>query len=62
MDTWMSGAMVVEAAMLSFLMALWMAWMSLRGLFQILPPARLNAIPNRSAAERATGSGGRHAA
>ena len=62
MDTWMSGAMVIEAAMLSFLMALGITWMSLRGLFRILPAAPLNAIPNPSPAERATGSIGRHAA
>ena len=55
METWMSAAMVVEATMLSFLMALWIAWMSLLGLFRMFPAARLNAIPIRSAAERVTG-------
>jgi hypothetical protein len=62
METWMSGTMVIEAAMFSFLMALWIAWMSLRGLFRMLPAIRLNAIPIRSAAERVTGSMGRRAA
>ena len=37
METLMGGAMVIEATMLSFLVALWMAWMSLRGLFRMLP-------------------------
>ena len=62
METWMSAAMVVEATMLSFLMALWISWMSLRGLFRLLPGAKLNAIPIRSAAHRAPGSMDRHAA
>ena len=62
METWMSGVTVIEAAMLSFLMALWIAWMSLRGLFRMLPAARLEAIPFRSAAQRAPGSMDRHAA
>jgi hypothetical protein len=62
METWMSVAVVIEAAMVSFLIALWIAWISLRGLFRILPAARLNAIPIRTTTERVTGSLGRHAA
>jgi hypothetical protein len=61
MEPWMSAAMVVEATMLSFLMALWISWMSLRGLFRLLPGAKLNAIPIRAAAQRAR-SMDRHAA
>ena len=37
METFMSGAMVVEGALLSFLLALWMTWMGLRGLFRLMP-------------------------
>ncbi len=37
METFMSAAMVVEGALLSFLLALWMAWMGLRGLFRLMP-------------------------
>jgi hypothetical protein len=37
METFMSGAMVIEAALLSFLLALWMTWLVLRGLFQLMP-------------------------
>ncbi len=62
METWMSGAILVEATMLSFLLALWIAWMSLRGLFRMLPATRTNAVPVRSAAQRGTGAMDRHAA
>jgi hypothetical protein len=62
METWMSGAILVEATMLSFLMALWIAWMSLRGLFRMLPATRLNAVPIRSTAHLRTGVIDRHAA
>jgi hypothetical protein len=62
METWMSGAILAEAAMLSFLMALWIAWMSLRGLFRILPACRLSTVPIRSAARLRTGAMNRHSA
>jgi len=62
METWMSGAILIEATLLSFLMALWIAWMSLRGLFRMLPATRLNAVPIRSAAQLRTGAMDRHSA
>ena len=62
METWMNGAVVIEAAMLSFLMALGIASMSLRGLFRLLPATQRNAIPIRSAAEPVARSMGRDAA
>ena len=37
METFMSGAMVIEGALLSFLLALWMTWLALRGLFLLIP-------------------------
>lgn len=37
METFMSGAMVIESALLSFLLALWMTWLALRGLFRLMP-------------------------
>ena len=37
METYMNGAMVIEGALLSFLLALWMTWMGLRGLFRLMP-------------------------
>ena len=39
METFMSGAMVIEGALLSFLLALWMTWLGLRGLFRLMPAA-----------------------
>jgi hypothetical protein len=61
METWMNGAMLIEATLLSFLMALWITWMSLRGLFRMLPVTRLDAVPIRSAAQQRAGKIGRHA-
>ena len=37
METLMNGAMVVEGALLSFLLALWMTWLGLNGLFRLMP-------------------------
>jgi hypothetical protein len=39
MESVMSGAMVIEGALLSFLLALWMTWLALRGLFRLMPVA-----------------------
>ncbi|HXP80803.1 MAG TPA: hypothetical protein VN976_12940 [Verrucomicrobiae bacterium] len=33
----MSGAMVIEGALLSFLLALCMTWLGLNGLFRLMP-------------------------
>jgi hypothetical protein len=52
METWMSGALLIEVTIVSFLVALWVAWISLRGLFRVLPATRLNAVPIRSATRR----------
>ena len=62
MESWMSGPILIEAAMMSFLVALWIAWMSLRGLFRMLPATRLGAVPIRVAAQRGAGAIGRHTA
>jgi hypothetical protein len=37
METFMSGAMVIEGALLSFLLALCMTWLGLNGLFRLMP-------------------------
>jgi len=37
METFMNGAMVIEGGLLSFLLAPWMTWAGLRGLFRLLP-------------------------
>ena len=62
METWTGGAMLIEATMLSFLVALWISWMSLRGLFRMLPAARLDAVPIGSVARQTVGSARRDAA
>jgi hypothetical protein len=37
MEALMNGAMVIEGGVLSFLLALWMTWIGLRGLFRLMP-------------------------
>jgi hypothetical protein len=62
METLMGGAMLIEATMLSFLVALWITWMSLRGLFRMLPATKLDAVPTQSAAHQRTEAIGQHVA
>jgi hypothetical protein len=62
MESLMSGAMLIEATMLSFLVALWITWMSLRGLFRMLPATRLNAVPVRPPSQRGIRAIGHHSA
>lgn len=62
MESFMDLAMLIEATMLSFLLALWITWMGLRGLFRLLPGARVDAARIRVAARRATGAPSRNAA
>jgi hypothetical protein len=52
METFMSEAIILEALLASCLLALWITWLALRGLFllmpaktQIVPPVR--SLPNR---------------
>ena len=45
METFMSGAMVIEGALLSFLLALWMTWLGLTGLFRLMPATVRPAAP-----------------
>jgi hypothetical protein len=37
METFMSDAMMIEGALLSFLLALCMTWLGLSGLFRLMP-------------------------
>jgi len=67
METFMIGAMVIEGALLSFLLALWMTWMGLRGLFRLMParssPATGRTVqPIRFVANRQQGNRRRDAA
>jgi hypothetical protein len=37
MELLMNGAMLVEAVLLSFLVALWLTWLAMRGVFCLMP-------------------------
>jgi hypothetical protein len=52
METFMSGAMVVEGALLSFLVALWITWLALRGLFRLMPATTRIVQPIRLVANQ----------
>jgi hypothetical protein len=50
MQALMGGVMLIEATMFSFLVALWLSWMALRGLFLMMPLSlRPQAVPVRPA-------------
>jgi hypothetical protein len=40
MESFMNGAILIEATLLSFLLGLWVTWIGLRGLFRLMPGAR----------------------
>jgi hypothetical protein len=44
METFMNGAMLVEGALLSFLLALGMTWLGLSGLFRLMPSTAQPAV------------------
>jgi hypothetical protein len=57
MQALMGGVMLIEATLLSFLLAVWLSWMVLGGLFRVLPLSlRPQAIPVRLAPRRVSGS------
>jgi hypothetical protein len=62
METFISGAMVIEGALLSFLVALWMTWLGLRGLFRLMPATTQTVQPIRFATNRQQGNRGREVA
>ncbi|HEX3378021.1 MAG TPA: hypothetical protein VHS29_14220 [Candidatus Acidoferrales bacterium] len=47
METFINDAMVIEGALLSFLLALCMTWLGLSGLFRVLP-ATMHSNSGRS--------------
>ena len=47
METFMGAVMVIEAALLSSLLAVWMTWLALRGLFELMPDKNSPAQPIR---------------
>jgi hypothetical protein len=48
MEPILNGTIVLEGALLSFMLALWITWLALRGLFRLMP------LTSRSAAGRVT--------
>jgi hypothetical protein len=47
MQNFMNLAVLIETTLVSFVVALCVAWMGLRGLFQLLPGAKLQGAPAR---------------
>jgi hypothetical protein len=62
METFMNGAIVIEGTLLSFLVALWMTWLGLRGLFRLMPATSQSVQTIRFAANRQQVNRGREAA
>jgi hypothetical protein len=62
METFMSGAMVIEGALLSFLLALCMTWLGLHGLFRLMPVTAKIVQPIRLVADEQIGNRQRDAA
>jgi hypothetical protein len=50
MQALMGGVMLIETTLFSFLLALWLSWVALGGLFRVLPLSlRPQAVPVRNA-------------
>jgi hypothetical protein len=62
METFTSGAIVIEAALLSFVLALWITWLGLRGLFRLMPATTQIVQPLRFVANLQQGNRRRDAA
>ena len=62
METFMNGAMLIETALLSFLLALWISWLGLRGLFRLMPAGKPEAAAIRTPLRRGSPVASRHAA
>jgi hypothetical protein len=62
METFMNGAMVIEGALLSFLLALCMTWLGLHGLFRLMPVTAKIVQPFQLVANQQTGNRRRDAA
>jgi hypothetical protein len=62
METFMSDAMVIEGALLSFLLALCMTWLGLSGLFRLMPLTSRIVQPIQLVANRQAEDQQHHAA
>jgi hypothetical protein len=56
MQTWLAYAATVEAVLISFLIALWAASVSLRWIFLLMPSEKENSARFRSAADHRSGA------
>jgi len=56
MQRFMDAAILIQATMLSFLLALWITRLGLRGLFRLMMGSGLDPVPIRIAARRVAGS------
>ena len=55
MEAFLNGAILIEVTLMSFFLALWITWISLRGLFRFLPGTKLAAVPIRASARHTDG-------
>jgi hypothetical protein len=58
MEALMNGAVLIETTLLSFLVALWVTWIGLRGLFRLMPGTKLEPVPIRFVARRGARASG----
>ena len=52
MESFLNAAVLMESALLSFLLALGVVWLGLRGLFQLMPGGKLETVPIRFMSRR----------
>jgi hypothetical protein len=62
MESFMNGTLLIETILLSFLLALWMTWLGLSGLFRLLPATRPHAAPVKFVANQRAGNRSQRAA
>jgi hypothetical protein len=62
MESFVGGAILIEAGFLSFLLALWITWMGLNGVFRLLPATSRKASSIRFVSNQRASSRSRHAA
>ena len=62
MRSFMSATFLVEVVFLSFLLALWLTWLGMRGLFHLLPHTSRTVAPVRYVANCRAEHKIRHAA
>jgi hypothetical protein len=58
----MNGTLMIETILLSFLLALWMTWLGLNGLFRLLPARSPNAVSDKFVANQRAGNRSQRAA